>query len=131
MTTETGPYSKQWRDAHLAYQYHYRYLKRWRPIHLLITLDQTILHLAYWFLIAALIVAIINSQWPLIATAAFSLLLLMGLRTWMAQRAAHAFKAQLPTAMLPFLELSLAWHSMWFRLRLFFADKIDFTSHKL
>lgn len=131
MTVEAGPYSKQWRDTHLSYLYHHKSLKRWFPMHMLTILDQTILHISYCFLVAALVYAIVNSQWLLVGSATASLLLLLVLRTWLAHRVAHTFNAHLPVALLPLLELSITWHSLWFRLRLLFADKIDFTSHRL
>ena len=131
MTTETGPYSKQWRDTHLSYLYHQRFLKRWLPMHTLSTLDQLVLHLTYWFLIVAMVYGFITRQWPLAITATTSLLLLIVLRMWLAYRVNRVFQAHLPVAMLPFLEVSLAWHRVWFRFRLLFADKLDFTSHRL
>lgn len=128
---EDEPYPKNWKYRHLCHMAARQSMAGHTSMALLKLVDHLLPHLS---LIASLAVgawAVYTGQWLLAGTSLLSLLLLYALRAGVAHRAAHQCHVELSALSVPFYELALIWHSLYYRLCYWKADKRDFTSHKL
>ena len=78
------------------------------------------------------IVYSVNSQkWLLTACSILSIVILFFARSIIASKAIKPFYGDLAIWKIPFYELSLIWHRIYYHISYMKADKRDFTTHKL
>lgn len=117
---------KTWTYAHLYYLESRKHLNRsmsWRLLH---NFDQAMLYLNYLADIAAFVYAVITADWLLCGVSALCLLLSMLLRILIVKKAARSYGEQLPTLLIPLMELRTIWQYLYFMFSYRSADKYDF-----
>lgn len=126
-----APYRKQWRDDHLSHLYLRSSLRGSLHMNLLKSIDQLALHGGLWGLIGCLLYGVLKSDILMLITSALLLIIFTAFRLWFAYKTVKRFDAHIPLWAIPFLSLSMIGRWAYWRIRLLFADKIDFSSHKL
>ncbi len=138
-TVECTPTRKSWRNTHLFFMESRRHLSRSTWHRLINNLDTLVLHLSYLLIIAVLIIGIvlvvINDNdpfyWILPGCSLAALCINLILRTSMTRKILWRFGENIPIWKTPFLELSILWHRIHYKIQYTRADKYDFISHKL
>lgn len=138
--TETSPQAHLVEDAptHKAWLYHHMYylesrkmLKRGIKHRLVFNIDQIMLHTTVIADIAAIAASVALQQWIITAVAAVSLIITTSLCSlWLSKRSKELGE-NIPTLLALPLQLSVVWHNMKHAINHKFADKLDFTTHKL
>ena len=81
--------------------------------------------------IAAIAASVTLQQWIITAVAAVSLIITTSLCSlWLSKRSKELGE-NIPTLLALPLQLSVVWHNMKHAINHKFADKLDFTTHKL
>ena len=120
------PAPKDWKNIHLYYMDTRRRLHHAFWSRLWFVFVQFCIHLSYWLGLAALGIAAWKQEQALMAMAAGLLVLVVGWRTVFGCRLARACGEHIPLWKLPFLDIKVAWHYLYFWLRYIFSDKNDF-----
>lgn len=127
---DDAPTHKTWMNAHIFYIETRKWLQRNLSHRVWFNLDQTLLHLNFICIIAAIIYAALALNLIVGAAAVASLLLTIILRTVFGHKAAKAFGQHFPILAIYPYELSLIWHNLGYIIRHRLANKLDFTTHK-
>ena len=94
-------------------------------------IDQIMLHTTVIADIAAIATSVVLQQWIITAVAAVSLIITTSLCSlWLSKRSKELGE-NIPTLLALPLQLSVVWHNMKHAINHKFADKLDFTTHKL
>lgn len=128
--TEEAPSAKAWTAKRLFYRATRRRLQRSRRHRLLFNIDQTVLHLTLWALLAAIACGIATSQWVLAGAAGLSLLLNIILNDILGAAAIAPFDKAIPAWRIYFSRLAIVWRNLTTAIRYCHANKLDFTTHK-
>ena len=129
--TEEAPTIKTWHDLHLCYCATKKKLKHsWGP-RLKSYSSQVLFHTSLIADIISMVWSGLTFHWILLSTGLIAMLLSLSVRWITGRLAIRPFDNTISTVQLPFYELSLAWRSLYYRLRYLSANKSDFTSHKL
>ena len=138
--TETSHLAHVVEDAHThkAWLYHHMYylesrkiLKRGIKHRLVFNINQIMLHTTVIADIAAIAASVALQQWIITAVAAVSLIITTSLCSlWLSKRSKELGE-NIPTLLALPLQLSVVWHNMKHAINHKFADKLDFTTHKL
>ena len=128
---EQNPTDKEWRNKQLYYLEDRQHLlrtaaHRWRH-----NLSQTLLHVSFIALVAAIAFSIATQRWPLTAFASLLLILSIVLRTWMASRTLRLMGESVSTWRIFPYEMRMLWHNLAFKIRYWRANKDDFITHKV
>ena len=129
--THDEPSDKSWHNAHLYLQASRKNLDRATSMRTLMFFDHLIPHMSLIASIAALAYGIISKDWILTGCGGFAFLLLFVLRMIIANKAIKHFDDEIAIIKLPFYEYGIIWRNFANKIRYWFADKNDFTSHKL
>lgn len=128
---EQEPTDKEWRNKHLFYVENRKHMMRSTAHRLLYNIDQTVIHLNYICIIAALAVSVCMERWVVTGAAALALLITMILRIVIANKKLKAFSEPISPIMIIPYELILVWKRLGYMLKYIRADKNDFISHKI
>lgn len=128
---EDEPTHKQWINKHLYYLESRKFLERSFSHRLLFNLDQKAFHLNYLLILSAIIVASIFKLWFILGAALLALLITIIFRTVLCNRALRDFEEDISPLKALLLEVGIFWHNVEYLLRYQWADKRDFTTHKL
>lgn len=128
---EDTPSAMAWRNEHVSF-INYRHaltgIASHRALHIV---DTLCLHATYIAIAAMAAFAAVMQMLVLTGAAVAALLLTIGLRTWLACRAARRLGTRLAVWQAPLYELRGLWSGMGNKLAYMRADKHEFTSHKL
>ncbi len=94
-------------------------------------LDQLLLHLALLLSLAGVAYGAISHNVVVLAAAILSLLLHLTVRILLARKALRSFDEHISPLAALFHEIAQVWRTMYYRIRLRMADRLDFTTHKL
>lgn len=128
---EDQPSNKKWLNKHLYYMESRKFLERGARHRMLFNVDQTAMHLTYLLLLAGIIYAILAHNWILLGASAGALLCNLTFRLILCRRVLNDFDEQISAVKALFYEMSLIWRNAGNMMRYRFADKYDFTTHKL
>ena len=128
---EDAPDKKTWRNEKLFYVDTRKHLRRGFFHRLLFNIDTIALHLNYLLIIAATIYASLTSSWIILAAAIISLILTITLRITFARKAFRLFNVNISSWLIIPLEIGVVWRNLFYMTGYKFADKYDFTTHKL
>lgn len=120
------PTPKSWHNAQLFYMQSRSQLCRTFLQRLLFATKQLLLHLGYALSIAAIVAGALLRHPVYIAIGAVLLLGLLVTRTLLARRKVAQSGEHIPLWKLPLLDLGIAWHYVYYKLRYLMADKYDF-----
>lgn len=129
-TIDEAPTRKTWLATHIFYVETRRWLAGGARHRALFNVDNTLIHLSLWIIIAAVVCALLMNNIILLGTAVLSFILTWILRTIIGKKAVNAFGEHVPALLIYPYELSLVWHNCGYAIRHHFADKLDFTTHK-
>lgn len=128
---EDAPTHKAWLYHHMYYLESRKILKRGIKHRLVFNIDQIMLHTTVIADIAAIAASVTLQQWIITAVAAVSLIITTSLCSlWLSKRSKELGE-NIPTLLALPLQLSVVWHNMKHAINHKFADKLDFTTHKL
>lgn len=128
---EDAPTHKAWLYHHMYYLESRKILKRGIKHRLVFNIDQIMLHTTVIADIAAIAASVVLQQWIITAVAAVSLIITTSLCSlWLSKRSKELGE-NIPTLLALPLQLSVVWHNMKHAINHKFADKLDFTTHKL
>ena len=128
---EDAPTHKAWLYHHMYYLESRKILKRGIKHRLVFNIDQIMLHTTVIADIAAIAASVTLQQWIITAVAAVSLIITTLLCSlWLSKRSKELGE-NIPTLLALPLQLSVVWHNMKYAINHKFADKLDFTTHKL
>jgi len=130
-TVEQVPTNKAWRNKHLFYIENRKHLHRSVSHRILYSLDQTLMHLNYLFIIVAAVFSVVTERWLLTGVACMSLIVTVILRTAIARKTLRMFGENIPAIMAVLYEIGIFWHRIGYMLKYMRADKNDFISHKI
>lgn len=125
------PGNRHWLNEHLFYLAARKDLKRKYSIHIKVILNELFPLFDFLINIAVIIYAAFQRNWIILSCGVFSLILLYTIRTIIDKRAINSFDKDIPAWKMPFLELGLLWNQLHYHIAYRFADKKDFSSHKL
>lgn len=125
------PSKLAWRNIHIFAYETRRHLQHRGKFSFVTFFDQFMLHFTLWAQLAALAFSIWQSYWILCAAAVVSMLVSMIERVAIDHKCLKAYHEVISTIALVPYELSMAWHNISMFLRYKFADKSDFTTHKI
>ena len=128
---EDQPSNKKWLNKHLYYMESRKFLERGARHRMLFNVDQTAMHLTYLLLLAGIIYAILAHNWILLGASPGALLCNLTFRLILCRRVLNDFDEQISPVKALFYEMSLIWRNAGYMMRYRFADKYDFTTHKL
>ena len=128
---EDAPTEKKWLNRHLYYMCTRKHLKRSFGHRLPYDTIQTLKHVWYLILIAAMIVSGILQKWIWLAGAAVLLLLTLIVHTIIGKKQLEPYEPDIPAMKIVGMDLSCAWRALYYKYKYLRADKYDFTSHKL
>lgn len=128
---EDEPYPKNWKYRHLYHMAARKSMAGHTSMALLKLADHLLPHLSLLSSLGVGAWALHSQQWVLAGASLLALLLLYGFRVGAAFGAAHRCHVEIPAFVVPLYELTLVWHSLYYRICYWKADKRDFTSHKL
>ena len=129
--TEEAPTDKTWCDLHLCYCATKKKLKHTIRPRLISAFYLLFFHASILADIFSMVWGGITSKWIIFGIGFIALMISLSVR-WMAGRLAiRPYDKTIPTILLPFYELSLSWHTLYYKLRYLNTDKYDFTCHKL
>ena len=128
---EDQPSNKKWLNKHLYYMKSRKFLERGARHRMMFNVDQTAMHLTYLLLLAGIIYAILAHNWILLGASAGALLCNLAFRLILCRRDLNDFDEQISAVKALFYEMSLIWRNAGYMMRYRFADKYDFTTHKL
>lgn len=120
------PSRKEWINSQLYDLSTCRHLSRSRSQHVLRAFDTAMFHLSTTVHLCLIIASALSSHWILLAIAVFCLILAYIMRALIANRAIQALGEDIPTALIPLMELRVAIHEAQMRIRYRCADKYDF-----
>ena len=129
--TEAAPSKKQWSNKHIFYQETRRHLNGKFRYRCFFCIEQILLHFSFIGSIAAIVFASIFNNWVLLGCSISAVLLLLSVRTAIANKSLASYRQNIKLILLPFFELSLVWRNLWWKIRYIKANKTDFISHKL
>lgn len=128
---EDAPTHKAWLYHHMYYLESRKILKRGIKHRLMFNIDQIMLHTTVIADIAAIAASVALQQWIITAVAAVSQIITTSLCSlWLSKRSKELGE-NIPTLLALPLQLSVVWHNMKHAINHKFADKLDFTTHKL
>lgn len=128
---EDEPSDKTWLNKHLFYLESRKYLERGTWRRLLFNLDQAGLHANYLLITAAAIYAALMHNWVLLGASALAFLITGIFRGMLCKRASTDFGESISPVKALFYEVMLIWCNLNYMVRFRFADRNDFTTHKL
>ncbi len=124
------PSRRTWLNTHLFYLETRKYLDRRMRHALLSNLDQTALHGNYLLQVAAMVYGGLTTNWIVVGSAVFAMLLTMILRGLIGRRAMRDFGEDIPAFKVIPYEMCIVWNRLSYLIRHRMADKLDFTTHK-
>lgn len=127
---EDAPSHKAWLNRQIFYMETRRFLSRSFIHRLLFCLDQTVLHLSLWAIIAGVAYSLLTTRLLVLIAALVAFIIYLVGNSVMAHRAMKEFRE--PTsvfALLPY-QLTLVWHYLGYIIRHRLANRLDFTTHK-
>lgn len=121
-----APSKRSWINDNLFYMETRRHLSRSTKWRIPFVADTLLLHLAVVVDVAMIAIAAVVQDWVAMGAAIFALLLVFALRTIFAVRAAKALGERLNVALVPLMELRMAWTNLALAIRYKMSDKYDF-----
>ncbi|MBQ3858185.1 glycosyltransferase [Segatella bryantii] len=128
---EQEPSDKEWNNRHLYYLAARKDLKRSKKIHYKMLVNEIIPHLSILTSLGIIVYSVNSQKWLLTACSILSIVILFFARSIIASKAIKPFYGDLAIWKIPFYELSLIWHRIYYHISYMKADKRDFTTHKL
>ena len=128
---EDAPTERKWLYHHIYYMCTRKHLKRSFLHRLPYDLIQTLKHLWYFVLIAAIVVTAILQQWIFLAVDVSLLLITLVAHTTIGKKVLEPYEPTISSYKIVGMDLSRAWRALYYRYKYLKADKYDFTSHKL
>ena len=128
---EDTPSDKTWLNRHLFYLESRKFLQRSTPHRWLYNIDQLTLHITYLGCIATIAYAAITPNWILLGASIAALLTALVFRGVLCHRALKTFGEDISVLQALFFEVTQVWHNLNYMIRYRFANKYDFTTHKL
>lgn len=125
------PTHKAWVYQHLYYIESRKILKHSFNHRLLFNIDQLLLHLSAICYVSAIVISATTAEWIITCTAALSVIITAVLRSCFLAKQAKAFGEHIPYILALPLQISVVWHNAKYYVKYRFADKLDFTTHKL
>ena len=125
------PSNRHWLNGHLFYLAAKKDLKRKHGIHAKVVFNELLPFFDFLINITIITYATILQNWVILGCAILALLLLYFIRISIAKKAIKPFDEDLPMWKMAFLEIGLLWNHLHYHIAYIFADKRDFTSHKL
>ena len=128
---EDAPTAKKWSNRHLFYMCTRKNLHRSIRHRLPFNLIQTLKHLWYMVLIAAIVVTALMQQWLFLGIAALALVVTLIVNAIVCKKLADAYSLDISAFKALAFDLSYIWRALYYKIKYLKADKYDFTSHKL
>uniref|UniRef100_A0AB33JMP5 Glycosyltransferase 2-like domain-containing protein n=1 Tax=Prevotella sp. GTC17262 TaxID=3236797 RepID=A0AB33JMP5_9BACT len=122
---------KTWLNNQLFYQESRKYLRGSLRYRFPLLTDNLFLHTSFLVNIATITYAAIIHNWMLLGVAIAAILILMIWRTLSCSRALTKFETHIAPFKLFFFQLRSVWTNSRYAIKHHFADKYEFTSHKL
>ena len=129
--SDNAPTHKEWIYQHMYYIESRKNLKRNLRHRLTFNIDQLLLHFSTIAILSAIAISVIMSVWIITIAATVSLLCTITLRSYFMAKRLKAFNEHISSILALPLQLAVIWHNMKYRINHKFADKLDFTTHKL
>lgn len=131
-TIRQKDYTRQlWRKAQLA-EFHLRkHLRGYAFIRVSCFVDVIIMYINYIADIVLGALSVATQNWIFLSAAVLSLFINIAIRTFLIARTAKNMAEPLPIWLVPFYELAIPWNSLLTIIRYTFADKREFTTHKI
>lgn len=128
---DDAPTHKAWIYQHMYYLESRKELQRSFRHRLTFNIDQTLLHLSTIAIVSGIIASAIMATWIVTIVASLSLICTMALRTYFMAKRLKTFDEHIPCILAMPLQLAVVWHNIKYAINHKFADKLDFTTHKL
>ncbi|MDD5861963.1 MAG: glycosyltransferase [Prevotella sp.] len=128
---ERAPSDKTWHNRHLFLRASMPLLRNHWRLRLWHYATNVFLYLSIFMSLGSIIFAAITQRWILLTVAVIALLILFLVRLYTGRKAIRQWDDSISTIAIPFHELALMWKGIGNTFRYCFADKNDFTSHKL
>lgn len=124
---QEGPTKKMWTNQQLYYMQIRNHLDRTLQPRMLFAIHQFLIHLCYILGIAILAWAIYQANLPFaIGSSAFLLLLIIG-RMMFGRYLTKSYGEHISLWKLPLLDLGVAWHYLFYRIKFLLTNKYDFV----
>ncbi|MDD6552788.1 MAG: glycosyltransferase [Prevotellaceae bacterium] len=128
---ERTPSDKTWHNRHLFLRASMPLLRNHWRLRLWHYVTNGLLYLSLLVNLGSLVFAAITQRWILLAIAVIALLVLFLVRLFTGRKVIRQWDDSISSISIPFHELALMWKGIANTFRYCFADKNDFTSHKL
>lgn len=128
---EDTPSDKTWLNKHLFYLESRKFLQRGGRHRRLYNIDQWALHVTYLVCTATIAYTSITQNRILLGASTAALLTALIFRGILCHRALTDFEENIPVLKALFFEVTQVWHNLNYMIRYRFANKNDFTTHKL
>lgn len=130
-TLTDTPTDKTWKNTNLFYVNARRSMKRSTGYRAAFITDTVVLYLNYLIIVAGIVAGILLNNILLTAVAAAAMITCIVLRLVFASKALDMYGEDIPLWKILSFEKMLIFHDWLYRVKHRFADKNDFTSHKL
>lgn len=128
---EDAPTPKKWNNRHLYYMCTRKSLRRSFLHRLPFNAIQTLKHLWYVLLLAAIVVTGLMQQWLFLGIAALALIVTLIVHAIVCKKLADAYSLDISAVKALTFDLSYVWRALCYKIKYLKADKYDFTSHRL
>ena len=128
---ENAPTQKKWNNRHLFYMCTRKSLRRSFRHRLPFNAIQTLKHLWYVVLLAAIVVAGLMQQWIFFGIAAMALVCGLIVHAMVCKKLTEAYDLGISAFKALVFDLSYVWRALCYKIKYLKADKYEFTSHRL
>lgn len=125
---QDAPTQKSWSDAHIYYMESRKSLTRNFMHRLLFDVDQIVRRMYLLVILSSVAYSVFTDNWLLLGVACFSFIMEFAIRYVVDRKAIRKFGEHF--SMSAVYDHFIMWSNMYFLLRHYFSDRLNFTTHK-